>query len=191
MDDNNETNNVGEHILSDDHFTLYLPDFRDATVNTAVAAENSVAYEDARNFLSNRNWITPDLLCHVVQFYPAEGDITPGSGIRNLDAFKAACSVLFCEGRIYALSQQLYQVTTLFLDKWGSKSVTLGKKIACYYHKPQKTKVVSGAEKKYNVQTSQKLLVQCPFSISYSPVNFVQCKEQTNCELSKAQCSTA
>jgi hypothetical protein len=185
MDFNNEIIEVAElaahvqqplaasnDILSND--TIYVPNYRDVTVDSAVAASNSQAYDDARVFLSRQNWITRDLLAHVEQFYPEPGDITPGSGIRNLEAFKTACSILFSEGRIYASSQQLSQVVTLFLDKWSAKSVMLGKKIACFYHKPQKNKVLSQSEKKYSVQTSKKVLVQCPFHISYSPLNFVK-----------------
>ena len=160
--------------MSNETLIIYVPNYRDVAVDSTVAAETSQAYDEARNFLSKQNWITRDLLAHVEKFFPEEGDITPGSGIRNLVAFKTACSILFREGRIYASCQQLSQVATLFLDKWGAKSVILGKKIACYYHKPQTNKLVSLHEKKYNVQTSQKFLVQCPFSISFSPVNFVK-----------------
>ncbi len=89
-----------------------------------------------------------DLLAHAEQFYPEEWKIAPVSGIHNLDASKTACSVLFSECHSYASSQPLSQVATFFLEKWGAKSVILGKKIACFYHKRQKNKLVSVSEKK-------------------------------------------
>jgi hypothetical protein len=156
---------------------IYVPDFCDVSVDSAIADGTRLGLETARNFLQDQNWITRDLLVHLEQFYPQDGDITPGSGIRNPEAFKRACSSVFEKGCIYASSKQLTQVSQLLLDKWGAKSVSLGKKICCFYHAPQKNKVVAGAQKKYNVQPSQKELVQCPFFISYSLIDFIAHKK--------------
>ena len=112
-------------------FSMYVPKFRDATVNSAVTDGTTMGFQIARNFLLEQNWITSDLLAHMEQYYPDQGDIAPGTGIRDPAAFQTACSFLFQKGRIYASSKQLTQVVTLFLDKWGAKSVCLGKKICC------------------------------------------------------------
>ena len=170
---------VHANVDLEEMMSIHVPDFRDATVESAITVGTTDAFQIARNFLQDKNWITQDLLIHMEQFYPQQGDITPGTGIRNQDAFKTACSLLFqkgpCsllfqKGRIFASSKQLTQVVTLFLDKWGAKSVCLGKKICCFYHAPQKNKTVVASEKKYQVQTSQKVLVQCPFLFPTVPL---------------------
>ena len=157
--------------------TIFVPDFRHATVESAIQDGTTEGFHTARNILQNQSWITRDLQDYMEQFFPQDGDIAQGTAIRNPEAFESACTVLFKHGNIYASAKQLTQVVTLFLDKWGAKAVCHGKKICCFYHEPRKRQPVVGTIKKYHVQTSQKVLVKCPFVISYSLIDFVRHKK--------------
>ena len=87
--------------------------------------------------ITKRCWITDDFSEDIRRFYPTRDEIrvnsTLGDCVRDLNAFKRKCAILFPVGRVFLSKIQFDQAAKHFLDGWNCKKVHHGKKIRCFF----------------------------------------------------------
>ena len=163
--------------------------------------------------ITKRCWITEDFSEEIRRFYPNRDEIrlnsTLGDCVRDLNAFKRKCAVLFPVGRVFLSKIQFDQAAKHFLDGWNCKKVHHGKKIRCFFsvssHK-QSYKSTCDPQKRRTITSSVKKQYECPFELRYSfldmkrnmklPLSFYKvkttwCNYNHTCQLSSIFYKTA
>ena len=119
----------------------------------------------AKDELSTRDWLTPELLTEIQECAPKPSDIDEKNlNARDKDAFSVALQKLFPVGRTFASPQQIGNVAEKFAKLWAFEINKPGNTIQCYFAEPTYKKRGKGIR---NVQDSIKMKIKCPFRINY------------------------
>ena len=201
----NKSNSLLSHDdMQTDHpikngYPVYNEDIRNTTIQKVLS--NELSMKDAENYLEEFDWLTPDVVREIEQYYPKQEDIDTEAGVRNGESFKRNCEKLFPKDRVFTSKNQLSQMLDLFLKPWGAVKACTGTKFHCHYS--PSTKVTSRKKHcdsdKTRHRESSKDNNQCKFHINIVMLNapklkriskdFYQCRITTavyehSCELS-------
>ena len=132
--------------------------------------------------ISKRCWLTEELQEEIRSYYPTRDEIrmnpTMGDCVRDLEAFKRKCSILFPVGRVFLSHIQLVQALKHFLDGWNVKKVHHGKKVRCYFSDTGRKKESTCDQIiRRNIPSSVKKQYNCPFEIRYSFMGVIKHKK--------------
>lgn len=141
--------------------TVYFPDFY-PEVQTMSQEE-----------LKAKEWLTPELVAEIQQFFPSEHDIQGPDGVRKKESLAQQMEEMFPVERKFASWKQLQQSIVMFSRPWGFNASHTNSKFICSFGKkaPDKSYVSKGIRKR---GPSAKDLIECPFEIRYATVGFTK-----------------
>lgn len=87
--------------------------------------------------LKAKDWLTPEFVTEIQQYFPSENDIQGPDGVRKKEALAKQMEELFSIERKFASWKQLQQALTMFSRPWGfNASHTTSKLICSFGRKP-------------------------------------------------------
>lgn len=165
--------------LEEDDGSAQIPDggiaLDKAPIEDLEAAAPAVYFPDfypeiptmTQEDLKARDWLTPELVTEIQQYFPSEHDIQGPDGVRKKEALARQMEELFPLERKFASWKQLQQALTMLSRPWGfNSSHTTSKLICSFGKKTSDTSYVSKGLRKRG--PSAKDLIQCPFEIRYA-----------------------
>ena len=163
-------------IDSDSEITQHEPDFKQVMYQHVLDAHNDADEISIIKEMVQQSWLTEPLLNELELAYPSRFDITGEASLRNKESFAEKFGSVFFVDRIWSSEVQLRQAATHLLQKWCCKPTMNSKKIECYYCKPplQKRKIIASNKRSYTAKQSEKSMVQCPFVIKYTFINYTK-----------------
>lgn len=141
--------------------TVYFPDFY-PEVQTMSQEE-----------LKAKEWLTPELVSEIQQYFPSEHDIEGPDGVRKKESLAVQMEEMFPVERKFASWKQLQQSLVMFSRPWGFNASHTNSKFICSFGKkaPDKSYVSKGIRKR---GPSAKDLIECPFEIRYATCNYTK-----------------
>ena len=170
-------------IDSNSESTQHEPDFKQEMYQHILDAHNDADEISIIKEMVEQSWLTEPLLNELELAYPSRFDITGEASLRNKESFAEKFGSVFFVDRIWSSEVQLRQAATHLLQKWCCKPTMNSKKIECYYCKApaRSTQIIASNKRPYNNRPSEKSMVQCPFFIKYTFLNYSPKKTSEIC----------
>jgi hypothetical protein len=108
------------HSTTTSTYTIYIPTFLDDVLHSQMPIA------DLNADLSQKNWLTPDPVREIEEYFPTKEQIsnTPeGGNIRDLEAFKVMAAKLLPKGRIFVSFKKVDQFSKMFLVHYAESRV--------------------------------------------------------------------
>ena len=161
-------------IDSNSEITQHGPDFKQVMYQHVLNAHNDADEISIIKEMVEQSWLTEPLLNELELAYPSRFDITGEASLRNKESFAEKFGSVFFVDRIWSSEVQLRQAATHLLQKWCCKPTMNSKQIECYYCKApaRSTQIIARNKRPYNNSPSEKSMVQCPFFVKYTFLNY-------------------